>query len=281
MTLPLPRIVPVQVDARLRASFDPLGKDGGPREGLMAARDCDRVRAWLTPDAAVMWLALDELAEREGWDLRWTELHRRQEVQDRARDRYETQGGPYTSRPMEGWHPAYRAGDCHVGPLGRTVDYATFRRRVLPLGFTTVVDWTIKDRRTRRLRPRVFGDTETWHWQVDGPWGPVRARLGYTQAALAATLDVGGWDWLLAQRTGPWAAWDGDRVCYALVQAQLQRAGHDCGRIDGLVGARTEAAARVVGLDLAGAPADVATASYGLASSTQLLSGPSAARRAA
>ena len=281
--LPDPHIQAVLLDSPiLRASYNAAGQSVLPddrsqpiaREDCLVLSECRRARPYLTPDAAVMFTVLAEECAAEGWDLRWTELYRPVEVQGRARLRYEAKGGPFTARPYESAHPAFRAGDLFVTPLSRSgVDYLTFRDRAERRGFTTVVP------RLYKGKPRRWGHSETWHWQYDGHWGPVRARLGYAQAMFGAILDVGGWDWLLEDaRTNPassWRGWDEARVCYAVVQAQLQRGGYDCGRIDGLPGGRTAAAAAALGLDLAGDPVDVAEASYRVPSATRVLWGPS------
>ncbi len=71
---------------------------------------------------------------------------------------------------------------------------------------------------------------EAWHFEFRGVWGPVKDRTSYRQASVGALLDLGltrEWQGFWKQKT---------------IQANLQRAGFDCGEIDGMIGPKTRAA---------------------------------------
>ena len=78
-------------------------------------------------------------------------------------------------------------------------------------------------------------------FQFFGPWKPLYDRImaegmghmAYPAVCCAAQVDVG--------------TWKGGRSTERFVQAQLQRLGHHCGQIDGIVGPRTKKAIEVAG----------------------------------
>lgn len=126
-----------------------------------------------------------------------------------------------------------------IDPSGSPVERRQLEVEILwglavPCGFTP---WT--------RYPIVGRGDEVFHFM--GPWQPLydsllgegRGEAAWPSVCIAAQVDVG--------------RWEGDRQVERFVQAQLHRLGVPCGAVDGIVGPRTLAALRGVGLPADGA----------------------------
>jgi len=242
-----PRVPLVLVDAVIVSSY---GKVGGstavtiPRTDLqlLSSRSSGR----LTPDAAVALVLLNRAVLDAGGDLRITDCFRSVAEQTTARTRYErwlaagsprpgtagfnatTMKADFVAKPGRSNHNAGRAIDIHVSALrfpGLPADKQLDRMWEIarPLGWRPII------------KAPTEGATESWHFDFAGPWASVAARLGYEQAAIAATLDVGQDE-----------AFPTDGV-QRRIQGGLHRAGYDIGDIDGILGKRTGAALNKAG----------------------------------
>ena len=233
--MPLPtRVHSVPVDAQILSYYK--GADGHqiPLRQLIGGR--------LTPDTAEALLELDRAVSRDGGTLFVTDAYRDVAVQGAARRKYEnwlaagkpspgtskwvaaTMKAAFVARPGRSFHSGARAVDlAHMvaapASVPRSLKLDWLWERALPLGFQPI------------LKAPDEGATEAWHFDFRGPWAHVYDALGYEQAAMCATLDIGEGEGLFAQ---PWERW---------VQAQLWRAGMDLGDIDGHWGNRTQKAA--------------------------------------
>lgn len=233
------RVTPVPVDPQVLSYYK--GSSGGrlPLASLAGGK--------LTPDAAEALLLLHLAVAHDGGTLFVTDAYRNVAVQGAARQKYENwlaAGKPqpgtsawnaasmkaaFVARPGKSFHSGARAVDlAHMAaapadvPRALKLDWLWERAR--PLGFQPI------------LKAPDEGAPEAWHFDLDGPWKATRDHLGYEQAAMCATLDIGEGEGLFAL---PWERW---------VQAQMWRAGVDLGDVDGHWGGRTHDAARHLGL---------------------------------
>lgn len=253
------RVDLVMADLSIASSY-PIG---APRGSLRPLHTLEGGR--LAADAADALLALHRAISAIGGDLRITDCYRSLAVQQSARQRYEawlSAGSPkpgssgfnaatmkadYVAEPGYSFHNAGRAIDLHVDalkfpavPADRQLD--RLWELCVPIGWSPVI-----------TTPRE-GASESWHLDYLGPWGPVRARRGYAEAAMGACLDLGA--------TG--YGRDTERA----IQAQLHRAGYDVGAIDGVIGPRTIAALQAAGV---GATCRDPSALYRLPSSPSII----------
>lgn len=97
----------------------------------------------------------------------------------------------------------------------------------IPLGFRPIID-----------KPDM-NVSEAWHFDFIGPWQAVHDKMGNAISAKCAILDVGNWnpqESLLKTRN-------------MFIQAQLLRLGHyEIGAVDGLIGFKSGAAIRSLGI---------------------------------
>lgn len=220
------------------SAYDRAGRVGGPRSELQALGA--RRDGVLIQPAADALLKLHQAVEQAGGDLRVTDCHRSVATQAAARAKYDawvaagkprpgsarydaaTMKAAFVARPGESNHNGGRAVDIDLQRLafsgehpGRYLD--RLWALAMPLGWSPVI--RAPDERA----------SEAWHLDFYGDLAGVFHRCGYGQGALAAALMVGH---------GP-AFSDGHA---ALGQALLQRAGFDCGKIDGDPGPATRRA---------------------------------------
>ena len=237
MTAPV--IVPlVPVLSSVLSAYDRKGQTGRPRSELQvlgARRD-----GVLIQPAADALAALHRAVEAEGGDLRVSDCHRSHAVQAAARAKYDAwvaAGKPrpgsagfdgarmkaaFVALPGRSNHNGGRAVDLDLARLalpgvdpGRQLD--RLWALAMPLGWSPVI--RAPDERA----------SEAWHFDFYGDLAGVFRRRGYEQGALAAALLVGHGPTLPDMRA-------------AVAQALLQRAGFDCGAIDGQAGERTRRA---------------------------------------
>jgi len=201
----------------------------------------------LTPDAA--W-GLEQLYRAIAPESPFTvtDCYRDPETQRKARIRYlrwvsagkpavgtpawndKTMKADFVAEPGQSFHNAGRAIDFSIGAL--KVPLARVWEIAIPLGWSPVIE-----------KPDTTA-SEAWHLDFMGPWAPVKQRLGYTQAAIAACLDIG--------------YGHNGSTTEMFIQAQLQRLGHDIGKIDGILGKKTQAA--IASRGLMGSPQAIAEA---------------------
>lgn len=223
----VPRTGLVSVSLKIPSSYPAKGGGWIPFE---------RAGGRLTPDAAQAVLLLyDAIAPKTPFRMR--DGFRDPEQQHKARIGYlhwVSAGKPAPGSPA--WTPDMK--DAFVAPAGesfhnagRAIDFDIEALTIplkelwdvaIPLGWSPVIaapDATMK---------------EAWHLDFMGPWAPVKQRLGYSQAAIAACLDIGyGY---------------GPKTEERYIQAQLHRLGQDVGPIDGVLGKRSQAALQALGV---------------------------------
>lgn len=244
------RIVPVKVDPRILSYYKDSAGGRIPLGNLLGGK--------LTPDAAEALLQLHLAVQQDGGTLFVTDAYRDVAVQSAARRKYDnwraagkpkpgaagwnatTMKAAFVALPGRSFHSSARAVDlAHLEaapasvPRGQRLDWLW--ERAIPLGFAPII------------KSADEGASESWHFDYRGPWASVFDTLGYEQAAMCATLDIGEGSNLF---TKAWERW---------VQAQLWRAGVNLGAIDGAWGAKTARAAALVGLRL-DAPRDALAA---------------------
>lgn len=237
MTAPV--IVPlVPVLSSVLSAYDRKGQTGRPRAELQvlgARRD-----GVLIQPAADALAALHKAVEAEGGDLRVSDCHRSHAAQAAARAKYDAWVAAGKPRPGSAGFDAARMKAAFVALAGRSnhnggraVDLDLARLALpgvdpgrqldrlwalaMPLGWSPVI--RAPDERA----------SEAWHFDFYGDLAGVFRRRGYEQGALAAALLVGHGPALPDMRA-------------AVAQALLQRAGFDCGAIDGQAGAQTRRA---------------------------------------
>ena len=210
-----------------------------------------RPQGRLVPQACV---ALDDLAaavRKAGGKFALNQIWRSHEEQVALRTKYEAGTGAAAQRPGTSAHQGGRAIDVSTTtiafPVAADQQIDRLWELAKPLGWRPCID-----------RPDETA-SERWHLDFWSDWEPVRARRGYTEAAMCAVLDIGE----AGQATKAWGA---DGALTRCVQAHLHRTGFDCGAIDGAWGARSMAAAKAAGLT--GDRAQMAKDAIRLASST-------------
>lgn len=236
------RLALIDVDPLILSSY-PVQSPPAPRNRLLGLRAIGVGRG--TPDMAAALLGLHDAVLARGGDLRVTDCLRSVQIQREARDKYLRwldAGKPlpsdasfrpdmkphFVAPPGYSFHGAGRAIDIHVDAL-RFPDVAkhhqldTLWEIARPLGWRPVI------------RQPIEGASEAWHFDYLGPWAPALDRLGYADTAVCAHLDIG----LALYERSPQRA----------VQAQLHRAGYDCGVVDGFIGAKTRKCLRAAGAD--------------------------------
>ena len=225
----------VPVDPSIASSYDRAGKTGGPRAALTPLVNLGRAGI-AVPEVARALLALSNAVAAAGGDFRVTELHRDVGVQQAARTRYDnwvragkppasspafnskTMKAAFVAMPGRSFHNAGRAIDVHIGALtfpGVPADKQLDRLWDIakPLGWSPVI------------KAASEGASEAWHFDFYGEIAGVLRRLGYEEAAKCGAILVGH---------------SGDCQTFPhAVQALLQRAGFDIGKIDGDVGPKT------------------------------------------
>lgn len=173
-----------------------------------------------TPDTVVALVSLDEQVKAAGSPgFQITDLLRPFLTQAQARAEYESGTRKvFVAKPGFSWHGAGRGLDINLDSLDFGLPaqkrLARFWEIAQPLGWRPVIDDPDPTR------------AEAWHFDCMGPWFSTFERLGYSQAAMAATLDI-----------GEFGRYSNARV--RLLQAQMHRAGYDVGAIDGLLGRKT------------------------------------------
>lgn len=240
MTLPA-RVQLVAVDPEILSYYK--GADGRrlPLASLAGGK--------LTPDAAEALLELHRVVARDGGTLFVTDAYRDVATQGAARLKYENwlaAGKPlagtsaFDPKTMKAAFVARPGKSFHSG--GRAVDLAHMAAAPADVPRALKLDWLWERARPLGFQPIIKapdeGATEAWHFDRRGPWAHVYDALGYEQAAMCATLDIGEGEGLFAK---PWERW---------VQAQMWRAGVDLGDVDGHWGKRTYAAAAHLGLKI-------------------------------
>ena len=84
------------------------------------------------------------------------------------------------------------------------------------------------------IKEATEGKSESWHFDFMGEWLAYYLRSSkYDDAAMCASLDIGVSVYPKSESR--------------MLQAQLQRAGYDCGTVDGDVGAKSQAALKASG----------------------------------
>ena len=246
-------IVPlVPVDPRILSSYARTGGTSGPRDALTPLAKLGKAGI-ATPAAAAALLALHEAVTARGGDFRVTELHRDVGVQQAARTKYDTwakAGKPkpgtaafnaatmkaaFVALPGRSMHNGGRAIDIHLGalkfpgvPADKQLDVLWELAR--PLGWAPII------------KTADEGASEAWHFDFWGDLAGVLKRLGYEEAAKVGAILVGH---------------SGDCQSYGhILQACLQRAGADIGKVDGMPGPKTkQAIVSLLGVTLAAADA--------------------------
>lgn len=233
----------VKVDESIMSSYDAKGVTGGNRDALLSL--ASRTVGKLTPDTAAGLLVLHKAVEEAGGDLRVTDAYRDPLVQATARAKYiywlqegkpktkkqgydpKTMKNAYVARPGRSFHNAGRAVDIHVMMLSLGTKKNLYLDKFWPMAIEC--GW----------RPIIKSPDEkakeSWHFDFMGEWAPVYDRLGYSQTALAACLDIGAMRVTVQARE-------------KAIQAHLHRAGYDCGDIDGLIGRRSATAMSLAGI---------------------------------
>lgn len=242
-----PRVLMVKAPVPVLSAYDKAGVLGRPRAALVPMHE--RFDGRCTADMAAALAKAETRITVDGGDLRLSDLWRSIPMQALARKKYETwdlagkpkPGTPafnpntmkaaFVALPGHGFHNAGRGMDVdHLRAAPATVPYSKkldwLWDRLIPLGFTPAI------------KTADEGAKESWHFDFMGEWRPVYQRLGYEQAALAACLDVVEGMEAVIPRVGKRLA--------MFLQAQLQRAGYDCGKIDGDPGEKTRLAAVAV-----------------------------------
>lgn len=231
----------VKVSSDVLSSYGPGGTTVGPRSALKTLRELSSGR--FTLDTCVAVEKLHDAVTAAGGDFRVTDGFRNPEVQGEARRKYErwlAEGKPspadstrhktaFVAQPGKSFHNGGRAIDIHIEALkfpGLPDNQQLDRlwSLAIPLGWRAAI------------KAPTEGAKESWHFDFMGEWGHVADRLGYEQAAIGACLDVGGGSLLFSR----WQQME--------LQAQLQRAGYDCGAIDGAIGERTKMACYAAGI---------------------------------
>jgi hypothetical protein len=222
-----------------------LSSYGGPdRARLKPVRSI--ACGFATPDTAAALLELDRQVTEAGGDFRVTDLFRPYDVQAGARARYDrwvAAGKPargssefdaknmkadFVAPPGHSNHEAGRAADLNTAAMkfpGVAADKQLDRlwEIAIPIGWKPII------------KQATEGATENWHFDFLGEWRPVADRLrDYGAVAMIGCLDIG------LARYGN----DEERA----IQANLHRAGYDVGRVDGIIGRRTEGALVACGL---------------------------------
>jgi hypothetical protein len=227
----------VPVDVTIASSYDKAGKTGGPRAGLTSLSKLGKAGV-AVPEMAVALKRLSDEVFKAGGDFRVTECHRDVAVQKAARQKYDnwvaagkpapgfqrfdpkTMKAAYVATPGRSGHNAGRSIDVHLGMLNfpgvpKDKQLDKLWEIAKPLGWEPI----IKD--------ADEGASEAWHFDFWGELAPLKARMGYEQAARAGAILVG----------------HGDIATFeAVVQALLLRAGHLIGPTDGIIGPKTMSA---------------------------------------
>lgn len=240
------RVALVPPDRRVLSTFDAAGRAVSSRAAC--APLADRPDGRVAPDVAPALLALALAVESAGADFRTTSVWRDVAIQAAMRARYDawvaagkpapgssgfnasTMKADFVASPGYSGHNAGRSIDVTLGVLrfpGVSADRQldTLWEIARPLGWSPII------------KAPTEGVSESWHFDFWGPWSGVRSRLGYEQAAMCAVLDVGFSVW--KESTG-----------IRFVQAQLQRAGFNVGRVDGIAGTNTGGGLRASGFAL-------------------------------
>lgn len=177
----------------------------------------------MVPVAAHALLALSNGIVDAGGTALWNQVHRSHDDQAGFYKIYQNGGAPAQKPGMSGHQGGISVDNSTVSlafpaPADQQID--KLWGIAIPLGWRPVID-----------RPDETKN-ERWHLDFWAEWEPVRARRGYTEAAICTVLDLGpdgqsDKAWGLAGATA------------RAVQAQLHRAGYDVGAIDGVIGKRT------------------------------------------
>jgi hypothetical protein len=119
----------------------------------------------------------------------------------------------------------------YTGPEGgkRAAEISVLWGLAVPLGFIPWQRYPVEG-----PHDKVFHYLGPWAALVDGLHGEGRGEEAWPSACAAAQVDVG--------------AWDGSMATERMVQAQLHRLGIHCGPIDGIIGNRTAASIKAIGL---------------------------------
>jgi D-alanyl-D-alanine dipeptidase len=232
-------VVPlVPVDPSIASSYDKAGKTGGLRATLTPIQKLGKAGV-AVPEVAHALLNLSNAVQAAGGDFRVTELHRDVGVQQTARAKYDNwvkAGKPsvsssgfdaksmkaaFVALPGRSFHNAGRAIDVHLSalkfpgvPANRQLD--KLWEIAVSIGWSPIINFADE------------GANEAWHFDYYGDLQHVLNRLGYEETAKCGAILVGH---------------SGDCQTFAhTIQALLQRAGFDIGKIDGVIGPKTMAA---------------------------------------
>lgn len=235
-----PRVPLVLVDAAILSSY-PLGKPRAQLKRLRDLGDAGRVPA----DVARGILDLHNALTSLGVDFRVTDCARSIAQQAAARKKYEawlaagkpspksnhfndqTMKAAFVAEPGYSMHNARRAIDANTEtavfpntPANRQLD--RMWEVAQPIGWRPII------------KAPSEGVSESWHYDFMGDWLPYYERSGdYKTAAMCMCLDIGE------------AFYGRDDV--RMLQAQLQRAGYNCGAVDGFPGAKLSGALAAAG----------------------------------
>jgi len=233
-----PRIKNVVVDSKILSSY-PVG---APRHKLVPLANL-KAGQCVPLDVAEALLQLHEAVMAAGGDFRVTELYRDIATQRAAHEKYINWMG--AGKPPKGsakFDPKTMKADVVAEPgysfhnAGRAIDVDISSLR-LPVAKDRQLDRFWELAKACGFRPIIKeareGASESWHFDFMGPWASTYERLGYSAAAMAACLDAGHGGYRR----------DEERA----LQAQLHRAGYDVGKIDGILGAKTQAALKASG----------------------------------
>jgi len=236
----------VSVDASILSSYRKNGGTGGDRAGLYPLAQLKHA-CYVPQTVANALLAAHKVVTAAGGDFRVTDLYRSPAVQSSARKKYEawlragkpstrspewdgkTMKNAFVAKPGFSFHNAARSVDIDIGSLNFPVSpdkqLDTLWDAITPLGWRPVI------------RRPVEGARESWHFDFFGEWDSVFDLLGYKQTAMCACLDIGASSY--------------DRWAWRFIQAQLHRAGHDVGDVDGYPGPRTFSGLNAAGIKCA------------------------------
>jgi len=200
---------------------------------------------WFVAEAESALVNLNSAVLKECGDLRITDGLREFKTQAELRDRYirwvkagkpdrssskydsKTMKNVFVAEPGFSFHNSGRAIDIHVDMLkfpGVPADKQLDKlwELAVPLGWRPVIKGPWE------------GKSESWHFDYMGIWSKTYDVLGYKEAAMCASLDIGVGDFL--------------RVRNRALQAQLHRCGMNVGSIDGYLGKKTKKGLEVLGL---------------------------------
>lgn len=227
-----PRVELVVVDPMILSSY-PVGSSRDKLKPL-----CKMNAGTMPADAALALALLNDGVMAAGGDFTVTDGRREIGEQQVARHKYEywlaagkPKGSAFDSHTMKSAFVAEPGYSFHNA--GRSIDNDTGRNKFPGVPADKQLDKMWEIARPLGWRPAIReakeGSNESWHYDYMGPWANYYYRCGdYKMVAMCACLDIG---------VGIYGRDD-----MRMLQAQLQRAGYDCGAVDGYSGGKTERA---------------------------------------